>query len=174
MGVLATWMIPWGIKRTREFERHGLSDLPWQKDLKDPLFKCRNFRHWCSYETDPGSRIWSCSACARKVNPTWEPVMHYWHWHHGGEMPIEVLCYFGIWSLDVLEASEYSVLDCRHSRLGWGGTVRWSLVDGKHRRNAKGWECVTYWIAPWDNWSPNTIQVRIVHVTSAGTSDHEK
>lgn len=28
MGVLATWMIPWGIKRTREFERHGLSDLP--------------------------------------------------------------------------------------------------------------------------------------------------
>lgn len=38
MGVLATWMIPRSIERTREFERHGLSDLAGQKDLKDPFF----------------------------------------------------------------------------------------------------------------------------------------
>lgn len=73
MGVLATWMIPRSIERTREFERHGLSDLPGQKDLKDP------FIHYSSAGisgTGAVTRriqdlllIWPSSACARKVNP---------------------------------------------------------------------------------------------------------
>lgn len=69
------------------------------KDLKDPystvLFTSTgNSGHdpeWCSIR-GPGSGLFCLSL---DVNPTWEPVMHYWHWHHGGETLNSRRCYFG-------------------------------------------------------------------------------